>query len=330
MNDPWKRFYWWPSTLPLGADADSSAIPSIPSGGILGNLRQNGADVDSSTISSIPSGGILGNLGQNSGTPWMDARPAPKSSNEFGLPVQQPWGSSVPYGSRPAAYDPDILRFRAAWRGLYSLPPLPTAFLPLGPSQSSSPFASSVQSFPPTGLEALSGLNVQRPSAGYPSPINRYRTTPAQSGMQGASEFGRDSALAQRAPILDPSSETTMDSESYPAMIPAGYQSGTRPWWAPVPPPSVFDPWREDAIKGLQGLYEHFSRPPSYPSGGNRNAPGCKEEWDAAYEDCANWLSSPNRRDKPTGGHLSIEDCARGLVSERCGGNELDRGRKRK
>src|SRR5215471_8777029 len=97
MNDPWKRFYWWPSTLPLGAD------------------------VDSSTISSIPSGGILGNLGQNSGTPWMDARPAPKSSNEFGLPVQQPWGSSVPYGSRPAAYDPDILRFRAAWRGLYSL-----------------------------------------------------------------------------------------------------------------------------------------------------------------------------------------------------------------
>ena len=72
-------------------------------------------------------------MGQNSGTPWMDARPAPKSSNEFGLPVQQPWGSSVPYGSRPAAYDPDILRFRAAWRGLYFAPTAADRFFTVGP-----------------------------------------------------------------------------------------------------------------------------------------------------------------------------------------------------
>lgn len=53
-------------------------------------------------------------------------------------------------------------------------------------------------------------------------------------------------------------------------------------------------------------------------------APDCDEEWRQAREDCAKWLSEPNPHRHPTGGYRNIEDCARGLVSEACGGNPVD------
>jgi hypothetical protein len=145
--------------------------------------------------------------------------------------------------------------------------------------------------------------------------------------------YGQPSNNAEKPEFLSPVEHGNWPAEvngpynSAPtlAVVPASYQTGARPWWAPVAPPDVFDPWREHALKGLLGLYKFFSDSGSYPSGGNRNGPGCKEEWEAAREQCAEWLSSPNPPRRLTGGYSNVEDCARGHVSERCGGNPIDR-----
>jgi RHS repeat-associated protein len=49
----------------------------------------------------------------------------------------------------------------------------------------------------------------------------------------------------------------------------------------------------------------------------------CVDEWAEAYLMCAAWLSSPNPSLFSTGGYNNIADCARGLVSQRCGGNPV-------
>jgi hypothetical protein len=47
----------------------------------------------------------------------------------------------------------------------------------------------------------------------------------------------------------------------------------------------------------------------------------CDQEWKEAYEMCRDFLSRPNPPRGITGGYTNLADCARGLVSERCGGN---------
>jgi hypothetical protein len=169
----------------------------------------------------------------------------------------------------------------------------------------------------PTALDVASERGVPAPGRTPTNATNYFGAAPTQSPMNAG-------------PTWDPSSEAAKDAELYPAVVPAGYRAEARPWWAPVSPWGVFDPWSEQATKGLQGLYNYFSRSPSYPGGGNPNGPGCKEEWEEARRDCADWVSSPNPRSWPTGGHLDIEDCARGLVSERCGGNPVEYPRPRR
>jgi hypothetical protein len=104
--------------------------------------------------------------------------------------------------------------------------------------------------------------------------------------------------------------------------VPVNDQAATRPWWIPPGPNSVFDPWADQFIKGMQGLIHYFR---SRQSLGDPDAPGCKEEWDDARQQCAKWLAQPNPPRGFTGGHRNVEDCARGHVSERCGGNPFDR-----
>jgi hypothetical protein len=53
----------------------------------------------------------------------------------------------------------------------------------------------------------------------------------------------------------------------------------------------------------------------------------CEREWEEAFAMCNDWLSQPNPPQGLTGGHTSVYACAKGLVSERCGGNKIDRGR---
>ena len=57
----------------------------------------------------------------------------------------------------------------------------------------------------------------------------------------------------------------------------------------------------------------------------------CNREWEEAFRTCRELLSkpSPDRRGR-TGGHANLYDCARGFVSEACGGNPVDWGSTRK
>ena len=50
----------------------------------------------------------------------------------------------------------------------------------------------------------------------------------------------------------------------------------------------------------------------------------CETEWREAREKCERELEKPNPDKAVTGGYSDIVDCARGHVSERCGGNKLE------
>ncbi len=62
------------------------------------------------------------------------------------------------------------------------------------------------------------------------------------------------------------------------------------------------------------------------PSAGERSAQmtdGCTEEWQWARNFCIELLTSPNPSRSLTGGHKTVEGCAKGFVSQRCGGNKV-------
>jgi RHS repeat-associated protein len=52
----------------------------------------------------------------------------------------------------------------------------------------------------------------------------------------------------------------------------------------------------------------------------------CAKEWEDAYRICTELLSRPNPPRGQTGGHKDLQSCAKGYVSERCGGNRIDWG----
>jgi hypothetical protein len=85
-----------------------------------------------------------------------------------------------------------------------------------------------------------------------------------------------------------------------------------------------------DAVEAKR-LYDaiRLSRDPVPPGTGQtkcKNDADCEEEWKEAREMCREMLSRPHPPRGMTGGYKDIENCARGLVSEACGGNPVDRG----
>jgi hypothetical protein len=50
---------------------------------------------------------------------------------------------------------------------------------------------------------------------------------------------------------------------------------------------------------------------------------GCEQEWAEARQICSKLLESPNPPRGLTGGHTTVDGCAKGFVSERCGGNRV-------
>jgi hypothetical protein len=110
---------------------------------------------------------------------------------------------------------------------------------------------------------------------------------------------------------------------SAPSLV--SYQDATRPRWNGSPVPGPFDRWWDEYTKGMNGLINFLFRSRSPASAGDPSAPGCREEWQEAREQCARWIASQNPPRGVTGGYRDLEDCARGLVSERCGGNPLAR-----
>jgi hypothetical protein len=58
-----------------------------------------------------------------------------------------------------------------------------------------------------------------------------------------------------------------------------------------------------------------------------KTAENCAEEWRQAYERCEGLLRLPNFHPDRVllGGHKTLIGCAKGFVSERCGGNAVSR-----
>lgn len=104
----------------------------------------------------------------------------------------------------------------------------------------------------------------------------------------------------------------------------------TSPQAAPAPPS---DP-RQDALRpAWQRLQSYFRSNigEGSPSGDRDDAEECRKEWEEAFKECSKHYRNDRRnitgpfRTK-TGAPWTPEDCARGLVSERCGGNPVDYG----
>jgi hypothetical protein len=102
---------------------------------------------------------------------------------------------------------------------------------------------------------------------------------------------------------------------------------GRVPGYPPVGP-TVPDAQADHFIRGVQGLFDFLFRD-RLPVG-NPDAPGCKEEWEDARKFCADLLSKPNPPRGVSGPYEDVEDCARGNVSERCGGNPYERPKSRR
>lgn len=49
----------------------------------------------------------------------------------------------------------------------------------------------------------------------------------------------------------------------------------------------------------------------------------CQQEWEQAYNVCEREIARGTHRGI-TGGYKDLYNCARGLVSRRCGGNKID------
>jgi RHS repeat-associated protein len=143
----------------------------------------------------------------------------------------------------------------------------------------------------------------------YDPTLGRYTQPDSLEFADGPNLF----AYAKSSPTLktDPNGRQIVIPRPTPGMTPL--------------PPGLFDEWRKYADKGVDGLWKFLRRgTTSYGgNGGGRNGPGCAEEWAEAREMCAAELSKPNPNRNITGGCTNIEDCARGLVSERCGGNAV-------
>ena len=96
-----------------------------------------------------------------------------------------------------------------------------------------------------------------------------------------------------------------------------------------------------DDDEGLIDLLRLFLAPAQSPMNTPGSQPGkeeCDRQWRAARAECRSRIfeqlqQRAGRRKKRsvtgvTGGYSNIEDCAKGLVSEECGGNLVDFGKR--
>jgi hypothetical protein len=132
---------------------------------------------------------------------------------------------------------------------------------------------------------------------------------------------------AAEPPYAFPMSAPTMNVAA------GGWPTGVWPRpGLPAPfPPDVWEPWRQNAEQGLKGLIDAWRRVFSGSAGGGSYDPDCDQEWKEARELCKEELANPYPSRSITEGYRDVENCARGHVSQRCGGNSFDdtpRGRR--
>ena len=108
------------------------------------------------------------------------------------------------------------------------------------------------------------------------------------------------------------------DNESDIELAQAVPMPGPTPYSAPLPPIAIpGSKENEEWVRWARKLLRDLGR--SLPGGG----PNCDEQWNDARRMCNNELAKRNPNRSITDGYSNVEDCARGLVSEYCGGNKV-------
>jgi hypothetical protein len=105
------------------------------------------------------------------------------------------------------------------------------------------------------------------------------------------------------------------------------------PWVLPYP---IVAPWVRAVAGGIGAVLADFVWPnatgiddaraipkpkPAPPC--DKNKRDCAKEWEEAYAMCRELLARPHPPRAMTGGYTDLANCARGLVSEECGGNPV-------
>jgi hypothetical protein len=143
----------------------------------------------------------------------------------------------------------------------------------------------------------------------------------------------RDREADHRHPIVDPAQsglfkwmndyELMQETSAFAREVPGLQQAQAVPIPAPIPlplPPIVIPGTKENEEweKLVRKLLRDWSR--SRAGGG----PDCDQEWSDARRTCRDELAKSHPNDGITGGYSNVEDCARGLVREVCGGNKVE------
>jgi hypothetical protein len=146
------------------------------------------------------------------------------------------------------------------------------------------------------------------PSVGSALPL-RYVAAAADAPRPREPSAGSDDDDAATAPARlrwapVSSADSSNDSGS---VVPVGYRTDEAkpPWW-PLSPGDVFDPWREQFLKGMQGLQNFLS---SRSRAGKKSKEECYEQYDEDAAICrarhsrACWAQAAERLANCLGGH---------------------------
>jgi hypothetical protein len=276
---------------PLARSAPAWLQSTSPTGGILGNFtQQNEAEEGSSALDS--GGGILGRFDQRNGV----------------------GGILAPLERVNVGRDQDTL----------ALPRATT------PSIANADKSSERRS---TGASDDGRYGYPRQLLSSDLPLPDASVQPAARGL-GFSSFG--GSIPRQAPTIATGS-TSPQAGGYAqarsrASSDAPWPSRPRPYLPPDVIPGTPE-WWEHAKRGHQGLWDFLTDllRRITPGLGDNLDEECRKEWAEAREECAEAFASGWRGDYGAGpykkrgaGPWTVQDCMRGRVSQRCGGNRVD------
>jgi hypothetical protein len=131
---------------------------------------------------------------------------------------------------------------------------------------------------------------------GYPNDW----VVPANSGVPTVATSQRSVFDAGHSPINSPNSglpwptgqtnywqpvQSTQQG-SWPSTIPVSGTAQTRPWWVPAPAVSGWEPWADEFIKGMQGLYNYFRSRSGAGNRGGDDENQCFDRWNKEIDRC--------------------------------------------
>jgi hypothetical protein len=175
----------------------------------------------------------------------------------------------------------------------------------------------------------------------YPSADGTSLATPPPPAGQDAGSFGGYGSTPAPMRIADASMMLPSAQGVRGIGIPVPIPSKDPGQIPQIPMPNIPDWWK--AIGALLQLYPRITSGLGGGGGENNDDDDCKEEIRKSRQTCvdafaAGWNGDYSKwksdygtgpYSKPGGGRWTIQDCAQGFKSERCGGNPVDWGPKK-